>query len=76
MLLANYGVKKIGMNRAVPILFQIKPLDKRVEGSKPTLTGINVGSVDTTKIEDLRLVPISEKQKAQDSKVLISLLHN
>jgi KaiC/GvpD/RAD55 family RecA-like ATPase len=64
MLLANYGVKKIGMNRAVPILFQIKPLDKRVEGSKPTLTGINVGSVDTTKIEDLRLVPISEKTES------------
>jgi len=64
MLLANYGVKRMGMNRAVPILFQIKPADKRVEGSQPTLTGINVGSVDTTKIEDLRLVPISERTES------------
>ena len=64
MLLANYGVKKMGMNRAVPILFQIKPADKKVQGSQPTLTGINVGSVDTTKIEDLRLVPISERTES------------
>lgn len=64
MLLSNYGVKKMGMNRAVPILFQIKPADKRVEDSQPTLTGINVGSVDTTKIEDLRLVPVSERTES------------
>ena len=64
MLLSNYGVKKMGMNRAVPILFQIKPADKKVQGSQPTLTGINVGSVDTTKIEDLRLVPISERTES------------
>lgn len=64
MLLSNYGVKKINMNRAVPILFQIKPADKKVEGSEPTLTGINVGSVDTTKIEDLKLIPISERTES------------
>lgn len=61
IVLANYGVKKISMNRAIPILFEIAPAKKNVEGSKPTLTGINIGSVNTAEIEDLRLIPISEK---------------
>jgi len=64
ILFSNYGVKKIGMNRAVPILFQIKPADKKVQGSEPRLTGINVGSVDTSKIEDLKLIPISERTES------------
>jgi hypothetical protein len=70
ILLTNYGVKKVGMNRAVPILFQIKPADKKVEDSKPTLTGINIGSVDTTKIENLTLVPVSEKTESTGFKSL------
>jgi hypothetical protein len=70
ILLTNYGVKKVGINRAVPILFQIKPADKKVENSKPTLTGINIGSVDTTKIESLTLVPISEKTESTGFKSL------
>ena len=70
ILLTNYGVKKVGMNRAVPILFQIKPADKKVENSKPTLTGINIGSVDTTKIENLTLVPVSEKTESTGFKSL------
>jgi hypothetical protein len=70
ILLTNYGVKKVGMNRAVPILFQIKPADKKVESSKPTLTGINIGSVDTTKIENLTLVPVSEKTESTGFKSL------
>jgi hypothetical protein len=70
ILLTNYGVKQVGMNRAVPILFQIKPADKKVENSKPTLTGINIGSVDTTKIENLTLVPVSEKTESTGFKSL------
>ena len=70
ILLTNYGVKQVGMNRAVPILFQIKPADKKVENSKPILTGINIGSVDTTKIENLTLVPVSEKTESTGFKSL------
>lgn len=64
ILLTNYGVKKIGMNRAIPILFDINPANKKVKDSKPTLKGVNVGSADTTKIEDLTLVPVSEKTES------------
>lgn len=64
MLTANYGIKKIGMNRAIPILFQISPANKNVKDAKPTLTGINIGSVDASKIESLTLIPISEKTES------------
>jgi hypothetical protein len=70
ILLTNYGVKQVGMNRAIPILFQIKPGNKKVENSKPTLTGITIGSVDTTKIEKLTLVPVSEKTESTGFKSL------
>ena len=63
ILVSNYGVKKISMNRAIPILFEIAPANKKVENAKPTLTGINIGSVNTAEIEDLRLIPISEKSE-------------
>ena len=63
ILLSNYGVKKISMNRAIPILFEIAPPNKNVQNSKSTLTGINIGSVNTAEIEDLKLVPISEKSE-------------
>jgi len=64
MLLSGYGVKKVSMNRAIPILFQIKPASKKVEGAKPLLTGINIGSANPLEIEDLRLLPISEKTES------------
>ena len=64
MLLSGYGVKKVSMNRAIPILFQIKPASIKVEGAKPLLTGINIGSANPLEIEDLRLLPISEKTES------------
>lgn len=60
ILLKQYGIKEIGMNRAVPILLDIKYRDYRDDNSKHSLKGIVVGSVDTSKIENLLLVPVSE----------------
>lgn len=74
ILISNYGVKKISMNRAIPILFEIAPANKKVENAKPTLTGINIGSVDTSEIEDLRLIPISEKSETTGFESLDTLI--
>ena len=74
ILVSNYGVKKISMNRAIPILFEIAPANKKVENAKPTLTGINIGSVDTSEIEDLKLIPISEKSETTGFESLDTLI--
>jgi len=66
-----YGVKEIGRNRAIPILFQLKYKQKEV---LPKITGINVGSVDVSKIKDLKLVPVSEKTETTGSKGLDEIL--
>jgi hypothetical protein len=64
ILLSGYGVKKVSMNRAIPILFEIKPPAKNVADAKPLLTGINIGSANPMEIEDLRLLPVSEKTES------------
>lgn len=60
----NYGAKEVGMNRAVPILMKLKHEKASDKTSPLVLSGISIGSVDTTKIEDLRLVPISEEAES------------
>jgi hypothetical protein len=74
ILLENYGVKKIGNNRAIPILFKIQPAAKKVEGAKPTLSGVSVGSVNTSEIQDLTLLPISEKTESTGYEKLDELI--
>ena len=60
----RYGMKEIGMNRAIPILMNIKQENPKDKNSPLQMAGIAVGSVDTSKIEDLRLVPISEQTES------------
>ena len=57
MLRDQYGVKEFGMNRAIPIAFDID----YNENKKPYLSGIAIGSVDKSQITDLRLMPVSEE---------------
>lgn len=64
MLLDYYGVKEVGMNRAIPILMKLKHEKANDKKSPLVLSGITIGSVDTTKIEDLRLVPVSEEAES------------
>jgi hypothetical protein len=60
----RYGVKEMGMNRAVPIIMQLKLQDPKNKNSDINLTGIAIGSVNTEEIEDLRLVPVSEETES------------
>lgn len=57
MLKDQYGVKEIGMNRAIPIALDIDYTNDK----KPFLKGIAVGSVNKNEITDLRLMPVSEE---------------
>jgi len=67
ILMKNYGAKSFGMVRAIPILFNIKYKDPRVTGSVHKLTGIKIGSLDTTEIEELVLMPVSEERESVET---------
>lgn len=69
-----YGVKEFGLNRAIPILMDFKRINPFDKNSKLTLKGINIGSVDVSKIEDLRLVPVSEETESTGDKRLDKLI--
>lgn len=64
ILKGSYGVKEVGMNRAIPILMKLKHEKISDKNSPLVLSGISIGSVDTTKIEDLRLIPVSEESES------------
>lgn len=63
ILMRRYGVKEMGLNRAIPILLDI---DRRNSDDPSTryLKGISIGSLNTNEIEDLRLMPVSEKSES------------
>lgn len=73
MLRDQYGIKEFGMNRAIPIAFDINYNDDK----KPYLSGIAIGSVDKTQITDMRLMPVSEETEttgyAELDKLLVKL---
>ena len=60
----RYGVKEVGMNRAIPIIMELKLQNPKDKNSDINLTGIAIGSVNTEEIEDLRLVPVSEETES------------
>jgi len=70
----NYGIKEFGLNRAIPILMDVKKENPKVENSPIIMTGIAIGSVNTAEIEDLRLVPVSEETESTGYKNLDRLL--
>lgn len=69
-----YGVKQIGMNRAIPILLDITRENLKDRTSDIILKGITIGSVDVTKIEDIRLLPVSEKTESTGDEKIDELL--
>lgn len=73
MLRDQYGVKEFGMNRAIPIAFDIDYNNDK----KPYLSGIAIGSVDKSQITDMRLMPVSEETEttgyAELDKLLVKL---
>jgi hypothetical protein len=64
MLRENYGIKSFGMTRAIPIAMNFKLIDKNNADAGYRLGGIAVGSADPRKIEDVRLIPISEETES------------
>ena len=66
----NYGITEFGKIRAIPILLDFRPEDKNDPKSKMVLKGIAIGSVDPSKIEDLRLLPVSEASETTGDLIL------
>ncbi len=64
ILLDNYGVKKVGKNRAIPIIMDLKRDNFQDPTSLLKLKGIKIGSVNPTQIEPLTLTPVSEKSES------------
>lgn len=74
MLRSAYGVKEIGMNRAIPIIMDLKQENPKIENSPMVLKGIAIGSVNTADIEDVRLIPVSEEAESTGFESLDILL--
>jgi hypothetical protein len=69
-----YGVKEFGLNRAIPILMDFKRKNPFDKNSELVLKGVNIGSVNVSEIEDLRLVPVSEETESTGDKRLDKLI--
>ena len=74
MLKDAYNVKEVGMNRAIPILMEFKQKNTRQKDSGLALSGIAIGTIDSNKIQDMRLVPVSEESESTGNEDLDNLL--
>ena len=72
----NYGVKEIGMNRAIPILMELQRKNPKNPKSDMHLTGLSIGSVDKTKITNLKLVPVSQQDESTGFENLDKVISN
>lgn len=59
-----YGIKEFGMNRAIPIIMDVKRSNPKDRTSEILIKGIKIGSINPTEIEDLTLLPISEERES------------
>lgn len=60
----NYGVKQFGLKRAIPISMEFKRENPKDPSSDRYLSGIAIGSVNASMIQDIRLIPISEETES------------
>ena len=60
----NYGVRRIGKNRAIPIQLKLKRENFQDPTSNLLLNGIGIGSVNPQQVEDLTLTPVVEKTES------------
>ena len=74
MLKDAYSVKDFGMIRAIPFLLKIERENSKDKNSPYVVKGITAGTVDTSQIEDLRLVPVSEKSESTGIKNIDEML--
>jgi len=66
----NYGVKEFGQLRAIPIImkFEFK------KDKSPQIKGIAIGSLDTSKIQDLTLLPVAEESESTGYEALDNII--
>ena len=69
-----YGIKQIGMNRAVPIIMSIGTENSKDKNSPTVLKGISIGSVDPSSVEPIQLVPVSEETETTGYESLDKLI--
>jgi hypothetical protein len=70
MLRDSYGVKEFGQMRAIPILMDVKRKNWRNPDSDLMVKGIEIGSVNVSKIKDFTLVPVSEETESTGNEEL------
>ena len=52
------------MNRAIPILMEMKKVNNDPKNTDVVITGIVIGSLNMSEIEDNRLLPVLEKRES------------
>lgn len=70
-----YGVKEMGNNRAIPIIFDIKR-KKKFKSKEVTyiIKDVVIGDVDSSKITELKLLPVSAEDESTGEEALDNLL--
>ena len=74
IIMSQYGVTKIGRNRAIPILMSLKRENFQDPKSNLEISGIEIGTVNPKNIEPLVLTPISEVSESTGYKAFDDLL--
>ena len=74
MLRDSYGIKEFGMNRAIPIIMDIKTPSSMNLNADPVVTGIAIGSVNPSEIKELKLIPVSEETESTGFDTLDTLI--
>ena len=72
ILETQYGIKKFGKNRFIPFILE---LTRSKRNQQLYLTGVEMGSVNPTKIEPLYLVPVSEDTESTGFKGIDDLIN-
>ncbi len=70
----QYGAKEFGQLRAIPILMDLQPINKKDKDSAKELKGIAIGTVDTSKIKTLLLLPIAEETESTGYEALDAII--
>lgn len=70
----NYGIKEFGLKRAIPISMEFKRENPKDPQSQRYLSGIAIGSVNPSLIQDIRLVPLSEETESTGYEALDKII--
>lgn len=74
ILISQYDIKRIGNNRAIPIVMDLKRQNFQDRNSKLEVKGIKIGSVNPKQVEPLIITPVSEVSESTGYKAFDDLL--